>query len=238
MSNVLRERVDDMEIRLHQLERELLDVRDELGRESRVGSDVRPDPVVAPTRPVARPPVPVATRREPESGPPRRTLADVLADWDLLGARGLAAVGGIVTLLGIAFFFVLAANHGWIGPGTRVLLGGAAAALVFGTGLVLKHRYGQLHAALAAVGAGIGGAYTTLLAAAAIYDLVPEGLALVLAAAIAAAGVGVAILWSSELIAGLGLGGAAALPALYALDRDLTAGAVAFVVLVLAARQC
>jgi uncharacterized membrane protein len=140
-----------------------------------------------------------------------------------------------VTLLGIAFFFVLAANHGWIGPVARVTLGGVASSLVFGSGLVLRHRYGQLHAALAAVGTGIAGGYTTLLAAAAIYDLMPEAAALAVAAAIAAVAVAVAVVWSSELVAGLGLLGAAAVPALHALDGTLSASAVGFVVLVLAA---
>jgi uncharacterized membrane protein len=152
----------------------------------------------------------------------------------LLGARGLALVGGAVTLLGIAFFFVLAANHGWIGPLARVSLGGGASALVFAAGLVLRSRYGQLHSAIAAAGAGVAGAYTTLLAAVAIYDLLPEAAGLALAAAIAAAAVAVAIRWSSEVLAWLGLVGAAAVPALHALDGKLTASAVAFVLFVFA----
>ena len=46
---------------------------------------------------------------------------------------------------------------------------------------------------------------------------------------------GIALLWSSEVVASLGLLGAAAVPALHALDGKLTAAPVAFVVLVFAA---
>ena len=64
--------------------------------------------------------------------------------------------------LGIGFFFVLAANRGWIGEGMRIALGATASALVFTAGLVLRARYGQYWSALAAVAAGIAGAYATL----------------------------------------------------------------------------
>ena len=49
---------------------------------------------------------------------------------DLLGARALAWAGGIVTLLGVVFFFVLAVNRGWIGPVERVGLGALASVLL------------------------------------------------------------------------------------------------------------
>jgi len=137
--------------------------------------------------------------------------------------------------LGIGFFFVLAVNRGWIGAEARVALGGTASALVFAAGLFLKLKYGQYWSAFAAVGAGIAGAYATLAAAAARYDLVPEWLALPLAAAIAAVATAVAILWSSQIIAAIGLLGAALAPALQALDRELTWESAAFAVLVLVA---
>ena len=92
-------------------------------------------------------------------------------ELDLLGPRALAVAGGIVTLLGIIFFFVLAVNRGWIGPNARVALGGIASAIVFAAGLELKRRYGTTYAALAAVGAGIAGGYATLLSAAALYHM-------------------------------------------------------------------
>jgi len=251
MSGVLLERVTDIERRLRGLERELADVRTVLATEPApsAAAETRTVPVVASepppaparTLPSGRAPSAPVRRHSDESSRSRlkrasaRPVADRLGDLDLLGARGLAVVGGAVTLLGIAFFFVLAANHGWIGPVARVLLGGGASALAFGAGLVLRNRYGQLHSAVAAVGAGVAGAYTTLLAAAAIYDLVPEAVGLALAAGIAAAAVTVAMRWKSEIVAWLGLLGAAAVPALHALDGDLSPAAVGFVVLVFAA---
>src|SRR5205807_5022697 len=96
---------------------------------------------------------------------------------DLLGARALAIAGGCVTLLGILFFFILAVNRGWIGPTGRITLGAIASATVFVAGLWLRRRYGETHSALAAVAAGIAGGYGTLLAAGALYSLVPDATA-------------------------------------------------------------
>ena len=137
--------------------------------------------------------------------------------------------------LGIGFFFVLAANRGWINEELRVGLGATASALVFGAGLLLRARYGQYWSALAAVGAGIAGAYSTVAAAAARYDVLPDGLALPLAGVIAAVGTVVAIRWKSQVIAAIGLLGSALAPALQAIDTDLTWESAAFAVIVLAA---
>ena len=186
----------------------------------------RPDsatPMEAPVRPPAPPP------------PPRRTLGELARDWDLVGARGFAIAGGAVMALGIGFFFVLAANRGWIGEGARVLLGATASTIVLAAGIVLRARYGQYWSALAAVGAGIAGAYATLAAASARYDLVPDALALPLAGVIAAVGTVIAVRWGSQTIAAIGLLGAALAPALQALDRELTWVSAAFAAIVLVA---
>jgi uncharacterized membrane protein len=158
-------------------------------------------------------------------------------DWSMfLGAKALSWAGGAVTLLGIVFFFVLAVNKGWIGPVARVALGSIASAAVFGAGLYVKRRFEDMYAsALAAVGAGIGGAYMTLLAAKVLYDLVPDWAALALAIGIAAVGVATALAWSSELIAGLGLIGATLAPAAVGLESgDLTSSGTSLAALVFA----
>ncbi|MDQ5821507.1 MAG: DUF2339 domain-containing protein, partial [Actinomycetota bacterium] len=191
--------------------------------------DDEPVPAVAPQ------PEPRRPSHAPPSGP---SLADRLSAIDtsaFLGARALAWVGGLVTLLGVIFFFVLAVNNGWIGPVARVSLGAAAAAIVFGAGVYARARYGPMLSALAAVGAGIAGGYATLLAATALYDLVPKPAGLVLAALIAAAGLAVALSWDAQLIGALGLIGAMAAPGLLALDSGLTTVGVGFVALVFAA---
>src|SRR5262245_43034353 len=95
--------------------------------------DTRPEPepvpapvVVVPAQAPPPPPAetPPAPPRVPPSrpavpprvaAPPRRTLGELARDWDLVGARGFAVAGGAVMALGIGFFFVLAANRGWIG---------------------------------------------------------------------------------------------------------------------------
>jgi uncharacterized membrane protein len=152
-----------------------------------------------------------------------------------MGARGFAIAGGAVMAFGIGLFFVLASNRGWIDDRARVALGAAASALVFTAGLVLRARFGQYWAALAAVGAGIAGAYATLAAAAARYDLVPDALALPLAGVIASVATIVAVRWRSQTIAALGLLGAALAPALQSLDTELSWESAAFAAIVLVA---
>ena len=63
----------------------------------------------------------------------------------------------------------------------------------------------------------------------------PDAAALAIAAAIAGLAVAVSLAWGSELVATLGLVGAALAPALEALDSGIGAPAVAFGVVVLAA---
>src|SRR5262245_24383032 len=161
---------------------------------------VQPQPPAPPAEPPTPPPPPP---------PPRKSIDDYAREWDLMGARGFAIAGGAVMAFGIGLFFVLASNRGWIDDRARVALGAAASVLVFGAGLVLRARFGQYWSALAAVGAGIAGAYATLAAAAARYDLLPDALALPLAGAIAAVATVVAVRWQSQVIAALGLIGAA-----------------------------
>jgi uncharacterized membrane protein len=167
----------------------------------------------------------------PRPASPRRSF-DPAA---LLGARALAWVGGGVTLLGVVFFYVLAVNNGWIGPEVRIALGAIASSLAFGAGFWLRRRFGVTYAALAAIGAGIAGYYATLLAAAELYSLLPDPAALVVAGAIAAAGVALSLRWSEQILAGLGLVGAIAVPALLVPDSGLTSTGTSFAVIVLAA---
>src|SRR5439155_20916960 len=144
-------------------------------------SATEPQPqLVAPT------PGPPPPPREPLFRLPRLPEFELS---DLLGARALAFAGGVVTLLGIVFFFVIAVHRGWVGPIGRVGLGGSAALCVFLGGLELRRRYSETYSSLAAVGTGIAGGYATLLSAAALYDLLPDYAALGVAAAIASIGV-------------------------------------------------
>src|SRR5438874_4200074 len=194
-----------------------------------------PEPVVVPPRP--EPARPMAPPR-PAPAPSRVRSFDwgrTVSAADLLGAKGLALAGGVVTLLGVVFFFVLAVNRGWIGPELRVGFGALASAIVFGAGIWLRRRFGETYSSLAAVGAGIAGAYASLLAAVALYHLLPKPAALGAAAAIAAVGVAVSLAWEAEIVAGLGLIGAMGVPALLAFQGGLTRVGTGFVAIVLAA---
>ena len=188
-----------------------------------------PRPTAVPRPRPATPPKPPKPPRPPR--PPREI------DWSsLLGARGLAWAGGLVTVLGIVFFFVLAANRGWLTHEIRIGLGGFTSIAVFCAGLWLKRRFGRLYSALAAVSAGIAGAYATLLAATALYGFVPQLWALVAAAAIAAVGVAVSLAWSAQTVAGLGLIGAMLVPLMILVDEgELSFVGTSFVAIVFAA---
>jgi uncharacterized membrane protein len=223
-------RLDDFARRLAGLEHELQDLR-RLAREEAPVAPPPPPPRAEPVRPT--PPPRRATPAWDERL--RASLPEVTLD-SLFGARALAWAGGFVTLLGILFFFVLAVNRGWIGPTERVGLGALASVLVFGAGVWLRRVYGGVHSALAAAGAGIAGGYATLLAATALYDLVPRPVALLFAAGIAGVATITALAWSSVLIAGLGLIGAILAPAAIALqDGDWSPVGTSFAALMFAA---
>jgi uncharacterized membrane protein len=199
----------------------------------------QPPPRPRPTRPTAPRPAP-APRLEPPiapAAPPRAPRFDwrrAVSAADLLGAKALAFAGGIVTLLGVVFFFVLAVNRGWVGPELRVACGGIASALVFAGGMWLHRRYGRTYSALAAVGVGIAGGYATLLAAVSLYELISKPAALVAAGVIASVGVAVSLAWSEEIVAGFGLVGAMIVPATLVFQGGLQQIGTAFVAIVFA----
>jgi uncharacterized membrane protein len=228
--------LDDLARRLEALEREVADLRRGVtAAPPRPAATAKPvqaaKPAVSRPAPTLPPRRPDAPARRPVA-PPRRPPLTVA---DLFSAQSLAWMGGAVTLLGIVFFFVLAVNRGWIGPVARVSLGAIASALVFCGGLYLHRRFGRVHSAYAAVGAGLAGGYTTLLAATVGYGLVSDWAALLAATAIAAVAVATALAWSSELIAGLGLIGATLAPAAVGLQNGgLTAAGTGFAALVFA----
>ncbi|HEX2046092.1 MAG TPA: DUF2339 domain-containing protein [Gaiellaceae bacterium] len=199
----------------------------------------------SPPRPVeVEPEELVEAEPEPEpadAAPPPAPPGRLGRNWgieasDLLGARALALAGGVVTLLGIVFFFVLAANRGWINAELRLGFGAAASVGLFAAGLWIRRSYGHLYSAVAAVGTGIAGGFATLLAATALYGFVPEVWALVAAGGVATVAVVTALAWSAELVAGLGLVGAMVVPLMVVLEEDeLSFVGTGFVAIVLAA---
>jgi uncharacterized membrane protein len=242
--------------RVDLLERHVADLQ-AIVDDLRTGRAAAPERAASPPSPPAPAPTPSPAAQQPPP-PPAREPAPARAaaarpaepaqppasrgfDWgrtmstaDLMGAKALAFAGGVVTLLGVVFFFVLAVNRGWIGPGMRVAFGGVASAIVFSAGFWLQRRYETTYSALTAVGTGIAGGYATLLAAVSLYDLVSKPVALVIAAAIATVGVAVSLLWEAEIVAGFGLIGAMIVPATLVFQGGLRELGTAFVAVVFA----
>jgi uncharacterized membrane protein len=232
------ERLDRAEQDLARLNLELSAIRRLVEAEEAFGAEpaaaeLELDSTAEPAPPVQMwpPPQPTPARRtpKPKAARPRREF-DLS---QLFGPRALAWAGGVVTLLGVVFVFALAANRGWIGPVERVLLGACASAFVFALGLLAHRRYGNLYAAVSAVGAGLAGGYVTLLVAAARYDLLEAVPALVVAFAIAAVGTATALRWRSETVASIGLVGAILVPLVTILDGGVTPLGTGFALLVL-----
>src|SRR5437762_4366060 len=122
----------------------------------------QPKPEAAPAPRPTRAPAPALAPAPRPVGPSRTPSFDwgrTVSAADLLGAKALAFAGGVVTLLGVVFFFVLAVNRGWIGPELRVACGGIASSLVLAGGMWLHRRYGRTYPGLSAVGVGIAGGY-------------------------------------------------------------------------------
>jgi hypothetical protein len=224
----LTERLDRFEYRLQGMESELRELRRFAAQEEPAPApEPEPEPLweTIPLEPVT-PYVPPAARLPKPVREPRPEF-----DFSVLfGARALAWTGGVVMLLGIVFFFVLAVERGWIGEGMRVLLGALASAGCVAAGVWLRRRFGDTYASVSAAGAGIAGSYATLLAATALYDLVPRPAALAAAAAIA-----LAVWWRSETLASLGLLGANLVPLPIAVqDGHLSTIGTAFAAVVFA----
>jgi uncharacterized membrane protein len=246
----LSERLDTFERRLRFMEDELRALRDlaqadggpaatatapyrdAYWAEARPERSAAPEPEPEPRRGPTPVPVWRPERRTPRAPRRPREPFDLSV---LLGARALAWTGGAVTLLGIVFFFVLAVERGWIGPVARVALGAGVSALLVAAALWLRRRFGDTYASLSAAGVGVAGFYTTLLAATALYELVPSAAAVAAAAAIATVGAVIAWRWNSETLASLGLLGAVLAPVAIAFQSDLTPLGVAFTGLVLVA---
>ena len=231
----LTDRIRAFEDRLRAMETELYELR-RLARAQEQQAEPIWEVLAPEPEPVSDTVVPDTVVPPP---PPPRAESEPREPFDftvLLGARALAWTGGVVMLLGIVFFFVLAVERGWIGAGVRVTLGAVASTLTLGAAVWLRRRVGDTYASLTAAGVGIGGYYATLAAATVLYDLIPSPVALVIAAAIAAVGAALALWWDSETLASLGLVGAMLAPLAIAIqDRELSSAGTAFVAVVLAA---
>jgi uncharacterized membrane protein len=123
--STLTERMDRLELDLRRMQRELETLR----REARAAAPSAARATPEPATPGRRGADTAACAVAPSAPrPPRVDLGELLARFDLLGARGLAVAGGAVTALGITLLSVLAAERGWIGPAERVAAGALVSA--------------------------------------------------------------------------------------------------------------
>ena len=224
MSAAVPERLDDLERKLRALAREVEEVRALAQRES------PPQPTL-----VERPPIPPPPPRRPReyvpipSPAPRPPRVEI--DYaKLLSAPALALAGGVVTLLGIVFLFVLAVERGWIGPEVRVAFGGAASVVSssqrWAAPAIRSARFVARSRRSRGLPARTRRCWRRPLSMTHSERRRAEF------AAIAACGVALALRWSSQLLAGIGLIGAILVPLAEALDGGLTTVGTAFAAVV------
>ncbi len=193
-------------------------------------------PSAAPTAPPAGiwpPPGPRQGAPTPEQAPSTPARERTRLTEDLFGGRVLALVGGLAVLLGVIFFLALAIKNGLIGEGARVVLAAAGSLVLVAGGMWLHERKGQTDASRAAIGVGIAGLFATITTATQLYGLVEPSPGLILAGLVGAGGVALAIHLDSRLLAGLGIIGSLASPAL--VDAPTSGSTLVFVVIALLA---
>lgn len=137
-----------------------------------------------PPGPAWRPPPPPAPRRP--------------TDWSRLPVWA----GAAVTFVGVVLLLVLAASADWFGPTARVLSGAGLGVVLIGLAGWLVRRGGRSGAGPSALaGTGTTALLGSVVAATALYELVPAPVGLVLCLVVAAAGIAIADRWDSTAFA-------------------------------------
>jgi uncharacterized membrane protein len=217
------------ESRLEQVEGELAQVTARLYRlEAEMEMGVEPPPAPMPRRvPAPRPEInwPKAPVERPE-----RTAFDFEA---VFGGQILAWIGGLAILFGAVLFLGMAISRGWLDEETRTIIAAAIALAALIGGVWLHERRGRTEAARALVASAISGLFGTIVVATQAYSLISPELGLVLGAAVAAIGFGIALRWRSSIVAAVGSLGALTAPPLVGVDPSGLS--IAFVAMALAA---
>lgn len=110
----------------------------------------------------------------------------------------LAVAGVAVTLIGVVFLLVLAAQAGMLRPEIRVAAGVVLAGGLVGAGWWMNHRPGGRTGAIALAATGIAAAYMDVIAVTTVYKWMSAPVGLVLAAVIGGGGLTLARRWNSE----------------------------------------
>lgn len=166
---------------------------------ARVSSDLTElDRQLASPTAQAQPYVAPAPYPPPHAAPvPSAPVAKPPRDEGWIG-KLLAVAGVAVTLIGVVFLLVLAAQAGLLRPEIRVAAGAALAGGLVGAGWWLNRRPGGRTGAIALAATGIAAGYMDVIAVTTIYEWMSPPLGLVLAALIGGGGLSLARRWNSE----------------------------------------
>jgi len=129
------------------------------------------------------------------------------------GLTWLNRVAAVTLVMGVAFFFKLAVDNQWIGPGMRVALGIAAAMAALSAGEWMSLR-GQTIFARGVTGMGLGLLYLSFYATFGFYHLLPQSVAFLLMALTTVAAGALSLHYNSRAVAVLGMLGGYLTPAL------------------------
>src|SRR5712692_9898369 len=193
------------------LQRDLAQLRQQIGREAPRGSEpiqrAPESPLVVEALPV--PPRPPAIEALPPlpRPPPRPARPDLET---LIGRYGMLALGTLLALAAVGTFVGWAVAHGLLGPVPRVVLGLVAAAAVGAWGVWLRPRERSFGNSLLALSLAV--THVCAWAAGPGLHLVPPFLALALSAAASVALAGYALVQQDEVLWCVGFGGASVAP--------------------------
>lgn len=115
--------------------------------------------------------------------------------------RLLGGVGVGVTLIGVALLLSLAWQYGYFGPVMQLGAATLLAAALVGGGVLVRRKDASNAGSIALVATGIATGYLTLFMASAFYGYLPPIVGLVLAAALAIAGLTLAARWQAPWLA-------------------------------------
>ncbi|PNU02268.1 DUF2339 domain-containing protein [Novosphingobium guangzhouense] len=180
--------------------------------------DLELDPV-AEFVPVAPEPMPFAEEVEPEPASATevedKPASSGFGFEDLFGRRLPIWAGGITLIVAAVLMVKYSIDTGLLSPVVRVAMGLLFSGALIGLGELARRRENVVRdarVAQALVGAGVGGLYAAVLAAANLYDLIGSGTAFVGLTAITAFALGLALRFGAPC-AVLGLVGGLATPA-------------------------
>ena len=199
-------------------------------------------PVAYPVPPVAFAPPPITPSKKSadEVAPPPLVGAapavgegarNSSVDWEgFVGVKLFSWTAGIFLTLGAIFFLRYSIERGWLSPPIQMAIGLLAGiAILVVCELKAAQRYAVTATALAAAGLAI--LFATFYAAHARWDLLGLGTSFVALALVAALAVALAVRHDSGFIAGLGLLGGFATPALLGTAEDRPGALLSYLLL-------